>query len=81
MSSRSALACAVIDELPINLTCRSPSELHRHGKGEVLFVAPGHCIGPYDLRPFIDKLPALSADDKEKIFNTNPRKVYSRLDL
>lgn len=37
---------------------RPQALLHRQGKGEALFLAPGHCIGPYDLRPFIDELPA-----------------------
>lgn len=32
--------------------------LHRLGKGEALYVAPGHACGPYDLRPFIDEIPA-----------------------
>lgn len=31
--------------------------LHRHGKGEVVYLALGHACGPYDLQPFIDELP------------------------
>ncbi|GGC18831.1 hypothetical protein GCM10011371_03090 [Novosphingobium marinum] len=31
--------------------------LHRVGKGEVVYLAPGHACGPYDLRPFIDQMP------------------------
>lgn len=42
-----------LEDLP-----RPQALLHRQGKGEALFLAPGHCIGPYDLRPFIDTLPA-----------------------
>lgn len=37
---------------------RPQALLHRHGKGEALFLAPGHSIGAYDLRPFISKLPS-----------------------
>lgn len=37
---------------------RPQALLHRRGLGETLYLAPGHCIGPYDLRPFIDELPA-----------------------
>ncbi|GGD80353.1 ThuA domain-containing protein [Croceicoccus mobilis] len=33
--------------------------LHRLGDGEALYVAPGHACGPYDLRPFIDEIPAI----------------------
>jgi hypothetical protein len=32
--------------------------LHRVGRGKVLYIAPGHACGPYDLRPFIDEVPA-----------------------
>lgn len=32
--------------------------LHRIGKGAALYIAPGHACGPYDLRPFIDEVPA-----------------------
>lgn len=32
--------------------------LHYVDKGEVLYIAPGHACGPYDLRPFIDEIPA-----------------------
>lgn len=42
-----------LEDLP-----RPQALLHKHGKGEALFLAPGHSIGPYDLRPFISKLPA-----------------------
>lgn len=35
---------------------RPQALLHRLGEGEALFLAPGHCCGPYDLRPFIDEL-------------------------
>ncbi|MEO0030432.1 MAG: hypothetical protein RIS94_190 [Pseudomonadota bacterium] len=31
--------------------------LHRVGSGEVLYLAPGHACGRYDLRPFIDDMP------------------------
>jgi hypothetical protein len=31
--------------------------LHRVGRGEVLYIAPGHACGPFDLRPFIDEVP------------------------
>lgn len=31
--------------------------LHRHGLGEVMYLAPGHACGRFDLRPFIDELP------------------------
>jgi hypothetical protein len=31
--------------------------LHRIGEGEVIYIAPGHACGPYDLRPFIDEIP------------------------
>lgn len=27
------------------------------GAGEVMYLAPGHACGPYDLRPFIDSIP------------------------
>ncbi|WP_327753855.1 ThuA domain-containing protein (plasmid) [Sphingobium sp. SJ10-10] len=30
---------------------------HRHGAGEVMYLAPGHACGRYDLRPFIDEVP------------------------
>jgi hypothetical protein len=30
---------------------------HRHGAGEVMYLAPGHACGPYDLRPFIAEMP------------------------
>jgi type 1 glutamine amidotransferase len=33
--------------------------LSRHGDGEVLYIAPGHTCGPFDLRPFIDEIPAV----------------------
>lgn len=29
---------------------------HRVGKGEVMYLAPGHACGRYDLRPFIDEI-------------------------
>ncbi|MGK2908292.1 MAG: ThuA domain-containing protein [Sphingobium sp.] len=29
---------------------------HRHGAGEVMYLAPGHSCGKYDLRPFIDEI-------------------------
>lgn len=32
--------------------------LHKVGAGEALYLAPGHACGPYDLRPFIDEVPA-----------------------
>ncbi|MDB5702294.1 MAG: hypothetical protein JWL66_2493 [Sphingomonadales bacterium] len=28
-----------------------------HGGGEVMYLAPGHACGPYDLRPFIQEIP------------------------
>jgi hypothetical protein len=31
--------------------------LHRHGAGEILYLAPGHCCGRFDLQPFIAELP------------------------
>lgn len=31
--------------------------LHRHGEGEILYLAPGHCCGRFDLQPFIAELP------------------------
>ena len=31
--------------------------LHRHGTGEILYLAPGHCCGRFDLQPFIAELP------------------------
>jgi len=31
---------------------------HRHGDGEILYLAPGHCCGRFDLQPFIAELPA-----------------------
>jgi hypothetical protein len=31
--------------------------LHRHGKGEVLYLAPGHSCGRFDLVPFIAEVP------------------------
>ena len=31
--------------------------LHRHGKGEILYLAPGHCCGRFDLQPFIAEMP------------------------
>lgn len=31
--------------------------LHRVGAGEVLYLAPGHSCGRFDLRPFIDEVP------------------------
>jgi len=31
--------------------------LHRHGQGEVVYLAPGHACGPFDLQPFIKELP------------------------
>lgn len=30
---------------------------HRQGAGEVMYMAPGHACGRYDLRPFIDDVP------------------------
>ena len=30
---------------------------HRHGRGEALYIAPGHACGRFDLRPMIDELP------------------------
>jgi hypothetical protein len=32
--------------------------LHRHGAGEILYLAPGHCCGRFDLQPFIVEVPA-----------------------
>ena len=32
--------------------------LHRHGAGEILYLAPGHCCGRFDLQPFIAEAPA-----------------------
>lgn len=35
-----------------------PQLVHsRRGKGEVMYLAPGHACGPYDLRPFIEEMP------------------------
>lgn len=31
--------------------------LHRHGAGEIIYLAPGHTCGRYDLQPFIDEVP------------------------
>jgi hypothetical protein len=31
--------------------------LHRHGRGEILYLAPGHCCGRLDLQPFIAEIP------------------------
>jgi uncharacterized protein len=31
--------------------------LHRHGAGEVIYLAPGHACGRFDLQPFIDEVP------------------------
>jgi type 1 glutamine amidotransferase len=31
--------------------------LRRHGAGEILYLAPGHACGRFDLRPFIDEMP------------------------
>lgn len=30
---------------------------HRRGAGEILYLAPGHCCGRFDLQPFIAELP------------------------
>lgn len=30
---------------------------HHHGAGKVMYLAPGHACGRYDLRPFIDEVP------------------------
>jgi hypothetical protein len=32
--------------------------LKRLGKGEILYLAPGHCCGRFDLQPFIQEVPA-----------------------
>lgn len=37
---------------------RPQALLHRVGEGQALYVTLGHCCGPYDLRPFIDEMPA-----------------------
>lgn len=34
--------------------------LHRHGRGEVMYLAPGHACGRFDLRPFIEEMPVQS---------------------
>jgi uncharacterized protein len=31
--------------------------LHRHGAREVLYLAPGHTCGRFDLLPFIEEMP------------------------
>jgi hypothetical protein len=31
--------------------------LHRHGAGEVVYLAPGHACGRFDLQPFIPEMP------------------------
>jgi len=31
--------------------------LHRHGAGEVIYLAPGHACGRFDLQPFIAEMP------------------------
>jgi len=31
--------------------------LHRHGAGEVIYLAPGHACGRFDLQPFINEMP------------------------
>ena len=33
----------------------------------------------YDTKPYVDNSPHLSAEDKEKIFEKNARRVYPRL--
>lgn len=30
---------------------------HRHGRGETMYLAPGHACGKFDLRPYIDEVP------------------------
>jgi type 1 glutamine amidotransferase len=36
---------------------RPQALLRRQGKGEILYVAPGHACGRFDLRPFIAEMP------------------------